>query len=100
MRMAIGTGTLAMLLVAIPAQAMVPPQIQRRGQISRVIDLPAMHRLGPIERIELIGENVWRVTSGRCHIDVAFVERQGRYPGRGLVAPWLEPRPGRLVRQR
>jgi hypothetical protein len=100
MRMAIGPGLVAMLLAAEPVQAMVPPHIQRRGQIQSVIELRALDRFGPINRVELIGDNVWRVTSGRCHIDVTFVERPGPYPGRGLAPPRMEPRAGRQICER
>jgi len=100
MRTAIGMGTLAMLLAAAQAQAMVPPHMQRRGQLQSVIELRALDRFGPIDRVELVGTNVWRVSSGRCHIDVTFVERSGPYPGRGLTPPRLEPRVGRQICQR
>lgn len=100
MRTAIGPGIVAIMLTAAPAQAMVPSHMQRRGELRQVVDLPVLNRLGPIDRVGLVAPNVWRVTSGRCHIDVSFVERRGPYPGRGLAAPQLEPRAGRQVCQR
>ena len=100
MRTAIGFGLVANVLAAVPAQAMVPPHSQRRGQIQSVIELRALDRFGPINRVELIGANVWRVTSGPCHIDVTFVERTGSYPGRGLTPPRMEPRAGRQICER
>lgn len=100
MRTAIGMAMVAALLAAVPVQAMVPLHSQRRGEISEVVNLPVFNRFGPIERVELVGEHVWRVTSGRCHVDVTYVERPGPYPGRGLAAPQREPRVGRQVCQR
>jgi hypothetical protein len=88
---------IAMLLTAVSATAAMPLQVQRRGELRNVIDLRALDRFGPIERVELIGPNVWRVTSGRCYIDVTFVERPGNYPGRGLGPPQLEPHAGRQI---
>lgn len=97
MRTTIGLGMGAALLATVPAAAAIPLQVQRRGQLQSVIALPALDRFGPIERVELIGPNVWRVTAGRCHIDVVFTERPGNYPGRGLGPPHLEPHAGRQV---
>jgi len=95
---AIGVGVgVAMLLTAVSATAAIPLHMQRRGQLQSVVALPALDRFGPIERVELIGPNVWRVTSGRCHIDVTFVERPGNYPGRGLGPPQLEPHARRQI---
>ena len=97
MRTAIGLGSVAALLAAVPAQAAMPLHAQRRGDLRQIIDMPALDRLGPITRIELIAPGLWRVTSGNCHIDVRMVERPGPYPGRGLTPPRLEPRPGRVI---
>ena len=100
MRMAIGLGSVAALLAAVPAQAAMPLHAQRRGDLRQIIDMPALDRFGAVERIELIAPRLWRVTSGNCHIDVRMVERPGPYPGRGLSPPQLEPHPGRPVCQR
>ena len=100
MRTPIGLGSVALLLTALPAAAMIPPHIQARNELRQVIDHPVLDRFGPIDRIELIAPNIWRVRSGRCFIDVRMVERSGPYPGRGLTPPRLEPRPGRQVCER
>jgi hypothetical protein len=100
MRTAIGLGSMAAVLAASPAQAAMPLHVQRRGDLRQIIDMPALGRFGPVERIELIAPRLWRVTSGRCHIDVRMVERSGPYPGRGLSPLQLEPHPGRPVCQR
>jgi hypothetical protein len=100
MRKAIWLGTGAAMLAAVPAGAAMPLNIQQRGTLHSIIDLPALDRLIPITRIEMIAPNVWRVTAGRCHIDVTMVERPGPYPGRGLGPPRMEPRAGRQVCER
>lgn len=100
MRSAFGIGIVTALLAAAPAAAMVPIHIQRQGALNEIIALPALREFGPIDRIQMIAEFVWRVSSGRCYIDVTFVERPGRYPGRGLHAPWRDPRPGPIICQR
>jgi hypothetical protein len=100
MRTAIGLGSVVVLAAAVPAQAMIPPHIQARNELRQVIDHPVLDRFGPIDRIELIAPNIWRVRSGRCFIDVRMVERAGPYPGRGLSPPQMQPRPGRQICQR
>jgi len=98
MRTAIGLGMgAALLLAAVPAAAAIPLHVQRRGELQAVIAMPVFSQFGPIDRIERIAENAWRVTAGRCHIDVVFTERPGNYPGRGLGPPHLEPHAGRQV---
>ena len=100
MRTAIGLGSVALLLTELPAAAMIPPHIQARNELRQVINHPVLDRFGPVDRIELIEPNVWRVRSGRCFIDVRMVERSGPYPGRGLSPPQMQPRPGRQICQR
>ena len=73
MRTAIGLGMTAVLLAAVPAEAMVPLHMQRRNELRRVIEHPAFSSFGPIDRIELIAPDTWRVSSGRCWIDVRMV---------------------------
>lgn len=100
MRKAIWLGMGMGLLAAMPAEGAIPLNIQQRGTLRSIIDLPALDQLIPITRIEMIAPNVWRVTSGRCHIDVTMVERAGPYPGRGRTPPRMEPRAGRRVCER
>jgi hypothetical protein len=95
MRIAIGLGMGGALLAALPAAAMVPPHIQQRNQLRTVIDLPALANFFPINRIELIAPDTWRVTAGRCHIDVRMVPRPRT--GRGLLPPRIELQPGRRI---
>lgn len=91
MRTAIGLGSMAMLLAALPAAAMVPAHMQRRDELRRIINLPVLDRLGPVQRIELIAANTWRVTAGRCHVDVHIVERR-LLRGDGRTPPAYTPR--------
>ena len=83
------------LVPALPAAAMVPPHIQQRNQLRSLIDLPALASFFPVDRIELVRPDLWRVTAGRCHIDVRLVPRQRT--GRGLLPPRIELQPGRRV---
>jgi hypothetical protein len=90
---------MAMVLagVSLPAAAMIPPVLQRLGELQSVINLPALATLrAPIERIELIAPGLYRVTAGRCHVDVRLVEVHGG-AGEGLTPPRLEPRAGPRV---
>jgi hypothetical protein len=93
MRTAIGL-EMAVLLAALPAAAAVPVHMDRRNQLRQVIDHPVFTQFGPIERVELVGPATWRVTSGRCHIDVQMVP-VGR--DTGLSPRHMEPRPRRPV---
>jgi hypothetical protein len=89
----IGLG--AALLAALPAAAMVPPHIQQRNQLHAILDLPALATFFPVSRIELIAPGTWRVTAGRCHIDIRMVPRERT--GRGLLPPRIEPQAGRRI---
>jgi len=81
----------AMMAMAVPAAAMVPHNIQRRGELRQIFAMPDLvERLGePIERIERIGEGLWRVSAGRCRIDIRFV--RGRSVRGGLLPPRMMP---------
>jgi hypothetical protein len=95
MRKAIWFGMSAALLAAGPAAAMVPINMQQRNTLRTIIDLPALADFFPITRIELIAPGLWRVTAGRCHIDVRMVAVQTRHSG--LTGPRYEPRAERRV---
>lgn len=97
MRTAIGLGLGAMLLAAVPAAAMIPPNMQRRNELTQVLRHQVFNRfdrLGPIDMVQHIEPNIWRVSSGRCFIDVRMVPH-GR--DNGLTPRPLEPRPRRMV---
>jgi len=80
--------------MAAPAAAMVPPVFQRLGELRAVIGLPSLATIvgAPIDRIELVAPRLYRVTAGRCHVDVRMVEAPGGR--RGLTPPRLEPSAG------
>jgi hypothetical protein len=80
------------LLAAGPAAAIVPVSLQQRAQLRAIIDMPALVDFFPIDRIdriERIARSLWRVTAGRCHIDVRMVPM--RRPYIGLTGPRYEP---------
>jgi len=89
---------LALAGAAAPAPAMVPPIFQRLGELRSILDLRALPTTFdvPIDRIERVGPGIYRVTAGRCHVDVRLVEVHGG-PGTGLTPPRLEPLVGRRV---
>jgi len=84
---------LGVMPATVPAAAMVPLHMQRRNELRQLIDLPALNRLGPIDRIERVTPDLWRVTAGRCHLDIRAVPRPRT--GRGLLPPRIELQPGR-----
>lgn len=82
---------------AFPASGMVPYPMQRLAELREVTSLPGLaERLGePIERVERIAENSWRVTAGVCHVDVTFV--RVRSPLEGRVGPRYRPQMGERI---
>ena len=86
------------LLTVLPAAAMVPPHIQQRNQLRQLLDLPELARFFPVDRIELVRPDLWRVTAGRCHIDLRLVPRART--GRGLLPPRIALEPGRRICRR
>lgn len=93
---------LAATLFPWPAEAALPPQYQRANELKAILDnLGIIEAFGishPIEKIERVGEDLYRVTSGPCSMEVAIKDD----PGRHHAAGWAGPRafvvePGRLV---
>jgi len=86
-------------LAASPAQAALAPNYQRLVELRAVLDHPgvvgAFGTMQPIDRIDYAGPDLYRVTAGRCHLDVRIV---GLPMPRGMVgARRFEARPGRRV---
>ena len=84
---------------ALPAAAALPPNYQRLAELRAVLALPDVATLGgtmqPVERIEHAGPDLYRVTAGRCRLDVRIVDLptpRGVVGGRRFAA-----RPGRPV---
>jgi len=91
--------TAAVLLSSVPAWAALPPQYQRAAELRAIIDDTAIvdaFGIGrPIERIEYVEPDLYRVTSGNCRMDVAIVDKPNVA---GLVGPrQFELQPGELV---
>ena len=86
---------MAMAVGPSPAAAMVPPIFQRLGDLNSILNLPRLAGLfeAPIERIELVGPGLYRLTAGRCHMEIRMIVVRGG-PGEGLAPPRTEPRPG------
>ena len=88
----------AALLTAMPAHAALPPNYQRLAELRAVLDLPAVANafgIEPIDRIDYVATDLYRLTSGRCHLDVRIV---GLPMPRGMVgARRFEARAGRRV---
>ncbi|HYJ82207.1 MAG TPA: hypothetical protein VEW26_05110 [Allosphingosinicella sp.] len=68
---------LAASLVALPASAALPPQYQRAAEFRAVVadgHIANAFDGAPIERIEYVRPDLYRVTAGRCRLDVAIVD--------------------------
>ena len=101
MRTFLGLAALVLVTQAAgPGSAALPPNVQRLNQLRAVLENPEVQAafLPPdlIERIELVRPNLYRVTGGRCHVDVTIVHQP--MPSRApLGTPPFEARPGRRV---
>jgi len=88
----------ALALAAVPASAALAPNYQRIAELRAVLDHPGV--IGafdgtPIDRIEYVRTDLYRVAAGRCRLDVAIV---GLPMPRGMAgARRFEVRPGRPV---
>jgi hypothetical protein len=65
-------------LAAMPAAAALPPHYQRIAELKAVIADPAVGRAfpidSPIERVEYVKRDLYRVSSRGCRLDVAIVD--------------------------
>jgi hypothetical protein len=89
----------AAALAAVPASAALPPNYQRLAELRAVLNHPEVGRAfgmdSPVERIEYVRPDLYRVSSGRCRMDVAI---HGLPMPRGMAGPRrFEARPGRKV---
>jgi hypothetical protein len=86
-------------LAAMPAPAALAPNYQRLVELRAVLALPdlapAFGTMQPIDRIEYAGVDLYRVSAGRCHIDVRIVDLP--MPPGMVGARHFEARPGRRV---
>ena len=87
----------AAALSAVPAGAALPPNYQRLAELRAVLNHPAVgSEFGmddPVERIEYVRADLYRVSSRRCRMDVAIV---GLPMPRNMAGPRrFEARPGR-----
>ncbi len=64
-------------LAATPASAELPPQYQRIAELKAVLADPGVGRAfgtdSPIERIEYVRLDLYRVSARACRLDVAIV---------------------------
>jgi len=103
MRIALGLGALcAAALTATPAAAALPPQYQRLAELRAVLNHPgvtgAFGVSEPIERIEYVRTDLYRVSAGRCHLDVRIVDLPT--PRNVVGGRRFEARPGQRVCRR
>lgn len=77
MRPALRLFALGAALAAMPAAAALPPQYQRAAEFKAVAgDSGIANAFGgaPIERIEFVRTDLYRVSAGACRLDVAIVD--------------------------
>lgn len=67
----------AAALAAVPAAAALAPNYQRQAELRDVISHPGVTRAfgsDPIDRVEYLRADLYRVSAGRCRLDAAIVE--------------------------
>ena len=67
----------ATALAALPAEAALPPNHQRLAELRAVLAHPGLAAAladAPIDRVEHIGPDNYRVTADNSHVDVTIVE--------------------------
>jgi hypothetical protein len=72
MRPLIQLAPLAAFAFALPAQAALPPWHQRAAELRAVMNAPGLVEAfgnALIERVEVAGPDLYRVTAGRCHVE-------------------------------
>ena len=78
---------LAILVLVVPAAAALAPHEQRAAELKAVIsDSGIIGRFGanrPIEKVEWIKPDQYRVSGGRCHLDVTIKDAQEPAPMAG-----------------
>ena len=88
----------AAALAAAPASAALAPNYQRQAELRAVITHPGITRAfgsDPIDRVEYVRADLYRVSSGRCRLDAAIVELP---TPRDVSGPRrFDVRPGALV---
>lgn len=88
----------AAALAAVAAEAALAPNYQRQAELRAVIAHPGVTRAfgaDPIDRVEYLRPDLYRVSAGRCRLDAAIV---GLPMPRGVVgARRFDVRPGALV---
>jgi len=88
----------AVAFAAVPVSAALAPNYQRLAELRAVIAHPGVNSAlsdSPIDRVEYVRTDLYRVTAGRCHVDVAIV---GLLMPRGVAGPRrFEVRPGRRI---
>jgi len=86
------------VLVASPAVAALAPNYQRLAELRAVLEHPGVNNAlqdAIVDRVEYVRTDLYRVTAGRCYVDVAII---GLPVPRGVVgARRFEVRPGRKV---
>ena len=88
-------------LAAAPAAAALPPQYQRLAELRAVLNHAGVARAfdsAPIERVEYVRTDLYRVSAGRCHLDVRIVDLPT--PRNVVGGRRFEARPGQRVCRR
>lgn len=87
----------ASALAAAPAAAALAPNYQRLAELRAVISHPQVAQAfgsNPVDRVEFVRTDLYRVSAGRCRLDVAIVDLPT--PANVSGGRRFEARPGRV----
>ncbi len=79
------------LAASASAYAVLAPNYQRLAELKAILNEPAVVSAfdvyHPIERVEFVQQDLYRVTAGSCHLDVAITNKPADSNGAPRVGP-------------
>jgi hypothetical protein len=82
------------VLCSATAMAALPPQYQRLAELRAILDdsrVVGAFTSGPIDKIERIAEDLYRLTAGTCTMDVAIKDNPSRVNVVGPRSFFIDP---------
>jgi hypothetical protein len=82
------------VLCSATAMAALPPQYQRLAELRAILDdsrVVGAFTSGPIDKIERIAEDLYRLTAGKCTMDVAIKDNPSRVNVVGPRSFFIDP---------
>jgi hypothetical protein len=84
----------SVVLCSATAMAALPPQYQRLAELRAILNdsrVVGAFTSGPIDKIERIAEDLYRLTAGTCTMDVAIKDNPSRVNVVGPRSFFIDP---------